>query len=423
MKVSKRVLIAALVFSAILIVTNIADFGVTGFANELDKKLDMRLGRESSAKSKAHNFPGSAFEYAALIEPILGVPPKIDLGAGVEIPLYVDGVPGHGLLGDDCINPSRLGKGCISGSVVQRYEGRRADGTPLPEVVWVSFGRNASYEYDGKMHINGSVQMIGHNKETGATAFFESSDKIGPWATVDETHRLRGEMPWIDDPEEFNRAFKTPRTVQCVECHQNDPFIHNSFIDAALLPGTEETVIPKITERTRDMEFDLPYFVIRGETWDMRTIHIEGNKCMGCHRVGMGTAKLFMQYGWDPNKHMPPHDPGSLAEDWQELLDCWEATPEETPGCEWVIPPGGDDLGRVVGNDYPYKSAFNTVGHAAETGGAGKLSKKSGKNADGVGKSVFGDLTREERVKDLEDRGLSEDEIAGILSSMKIGKK
>lgn len=97
MNVSKRVLIAALAFSAVLIITNIVDFGVTGFAKEFDKKL----GKESSTKNTAHNFPGSAFEYAQMVEPILGVLPKVDLAAGVEIPLYVNGVPGHGLLGDD----------------------------------------------------------------------------------------------------------------------------------------------------------------------------------------------------------------------------------------------------------------------------------------------------------------------------------
>ena len=49
------------------------------------------------------------------------------------------------------------------------------------------------------------------NHGSGATAFFESSDSIGPWASVDpETNRLTGVMPWIDDPEAFNRAFRTP---------------------------------------------------------------------------------------------------------------------------------------------------------------------------------------------------------------------
>lgn len=313
----------------------------------------------------ADGFPATAFEYARMVEPELGVPPRIDLGQGVEIPLYVDGIQLRGNL-NSCDNPSRLGKGCISGSVLQRYEGRTRGGKPLPDVVWVSFGRNSSQVFKGRFYLLGSVQMIGYHEKTGATAFFESSDVIGPWARVDpETNRLTGLMPWIDDPEAFNRAFRTPGKLQCVQCHQNDPFIHNSFIDAAKMPGSEEIVVPRIRTWERNMEHDLPYYVIGGENWDMRTIRIEGNGCLDCHRIGMGTAKLFIRYGWDPNEHMPPKSPGSLSADWKALLECWENRPENTPGCEWVIPPVGDFLGRVVGDDYPYKARFNQPGREA----------------------------------------------------------
>ena len=79
-------------------------------------------------------FPATAFEYARMVEPLLGVPPRVDLGQGVEIPLYVDGIQQRGYL-KSCDNPSRLGKGCISGSVLQRYEGRTRDGEPLPRFL------------------------------------------------------------------------------------------------------------------------------------------------------------------------------------------------------------------------------------------------------------------------------------------------
>ena len=313
----------------------------------------------------AGGFPKTAFEYAEMVEPQLGVPPRIDLGEGVEVPLYVEGVQMRGTR-KSCDNPSRLGKGCISGSVLQRYEGRTREGEPLPGVVWVAFGRNSSLSYRGKVYVLGSVQMIGYDEWTGATAFFESSDSIDTWADVDpDTHRLSGVMPWIDDPEAFNRAFRTPGKGQCVECHQNDPFIHNSFIDAAKLPGTEEPVVPRIRTRDRDMITDLPYHVLGGGNWDMRTIHIDGNGCLNCHRIGMGTAMLFMRYGWDPNEHMPPKSPGRLSDDWEELLACWRNRPENTPGCDWVVPPSADTLGRIVGGDYPHKAAFNQPGREA----------------------------------------------------------
>ena len=298
-----------------------------------------------------------AAEYAKLIEPHLGVPPVVDLGAGVEIPIFVDGKKFTGDPGIHCCdNPSLQMGDCMSGSVVQRYEGRTAAGKPLPHVVWVSFGR---HDGRGSLHniddagMTHSVQMIGYNRETGATAFFESGDNRR-WVRVDpKTNRLTGKLPGVDQPRAFNRAYSTPGKVQCVQCHQADPFIHNPFIDGAKLPNGE-TVVPKIADA------DAPYYVIGASNWDMRTIHIEGNACLDCHRIGMKTVEEFVGDGWNPDRHMPPRKPGSLREDFLELLAAWKNGPENTPDCEWIVPPAGDlKRNRVVKDDYPYKSKFN----------------------------------------------------------------
>ena len=298
-----------------------------------------------------------ATEYAKLIEPHLGVPPAVDLGAGIEIPIFVDGEKFTGDPGIHCCdNPSLQMGDCMSGSVVQRHEGRTADGEPLRHVVWVSFGR---HDGRGSLHniddadMNHSVQLIGYNRQTGATAFFESGHNR-KWVKVDpKTNRLIGKLPGVSEPAAFNRAFATPGRAQCVQCHQADPFIHNPFIDAAKLPNGE-TVVPKVKDA------ESPYYVIGASNWDMRTIHIEGNSCFDCHRIGMKTVEEFIGDGWDPNKHMPPRKPGSLREDFRELLAAWENGPENTPDCDWIIPPAGDFReNRVVGDDYPHKSDFN----------------------------------------------------------------
>ncbi len=307
---------------------------------------------EKQLAGVVRSFPTSAFEYAKMAEQELGVPPKIDLSESVEIPIYVDGVQKYGNLGRSCDNYSLLGKDTVSGSALQRYEGRAADGKPLPDVVWVSFARNSSHSRD---KVVGSVQMIGYNKKTGATAFFESCDQIGPWVTLDEgTLRMRGVMPWIDSPAEFDKAFRPPppEAPQCVQCHQADPFITNSFINAAKLPGTKENVVPILDQNA-------PYFVIGGDNWDMRTIHIAGNKCFECHRVGMSTMEMFMANGWEPNKHMPPQDPGSLKEDFEQLLEAWQKGPASVNGAQWIIPPANGKSSQVVGEDYPNQEVFN----------------------------------------------------------------
>lgn len=321
---------------------------------EAEKKtlLEKLLAEKGILDPRGWHFPKTAFEYARMAESELGLPPKIDLGESVEIPLYVNGVQKYGNLGRSCDNYSMLGKDTVSGSVLQRHEGRTADGKPLPHVVWVSFGRNSTRDV---AKVLGSVQMIGYNRKTGATAFFESCDQIEPWVTLDkDTLRMRGVMPWIDQPDEFNKAYRVPDPYrpQFVQCHQADPFITNAFINSASIPGTKEKVVPILDQKS-------PYFVIGGQNWDMRTLHIEGNQCFNCHRVGMSTMTMFMDNGWKPNDHMPPNDPGSLANDLEQLLEAWRKGPTGVKGSKWIIPPASGKESQGVGDDYPNKAKFN----------------------------------------------------------------
>jgi hypothetical protein len=365
-------------------------------------------GSEKKRTERKWGMPGTAFEYAKMCEPELGVPPKVNLDKSVEIPLYVNGVQTYGNLGRSCDNPTFLGKESVSGSTLQRYEGRTAAGEPLPDVVWVAFGRNSSSNHK---HVVGSVQMIGYNKKTGATAFFESGDRLAPWVTLDEkTLRMRGEMPWIDKPEQFNRAFVTADKVQCVQCHQSDPFITNSFVNAAKIPGTDKPVVPALDR-------DSPYYVIGGENWDMRTMHIKGNACFNCHRIGMGTLTMFMENGWDPNKHMPPHDPGSLAEDLRELLDAWQNGPENVAGAQWIIPPARGNDRQVVGDDYPYQAAFNRPGINDEKADPQSVTLKGQDNeVKQLLKQIRDPETRKAFEDWIEKNGLTEDTLEKLRS-------
>jgi len=189
--------------------------------------------------------------------------------------------------------------------------------------------------------------------------------------------------PGSTSPGEFNKAFVTPAAVhtQCVSCHQADPFITSPFVNAAKIPGTDENVVPILDK-------DSPYYVIGGENWDMRTIYIQGHACFDCHRVGMKTVELFTAAGWDPNEHMPPHDPGSLADELVELLDAWKKGPENLEGAEWIIPPAHGKDRQVVGDDYPYKAGFNKPGASPILAGlldsflGGKGNQKTESNMD-----------------------------------------
>ena len=193
---------------------------VTTSATDTNTDTDL----ECIPRAEAPKMPDTALEYAALCEPYVGVPPTVDCGEGVRIPIHVDGVE---VFEDQpnraCDNTDFKGN-CIVGSRIGRVEGVAADGTPLPDVVWVYFCRSAGQAMLERGVV--SVQMIGYNERNGATCFFESPDAVG-----DDANRLPlfrrqrmfvGALPGPDSPD-FDRAFM-PQVTQCVSCHQNDPF-------------------------------------------------------------------------------------------------------------------------------------------------------------------------------------------------------
>ena len=49
------------------------------------------------------------------------------------------------------------------------------------------------------------------------------------------------------------------------------------------------------------------------------------------------------------NDFMPPYNPGSLSEDYNQLIDCYTNGPENTEGCHWMIPSGGDCESEIIG--------------------------------------------------------------------------
>ena len=181
--------------------------------------------------------------------------------------------------------------------------------------------------------------MIGHDLETGATCFFESPDAVGSqaqteWVALDEDGVLGGVLPGPGDPD-FDRAW-VPPPGPCSQCHHNDSFIHNPWIDGARLPNDPSKPVLPQAARAHS-----PYWVVGGPHWDLHTPHIEGNRCTTCHRVGMGTVDIFEQLGiLDVNEIMPPEAPGTGADDFAALRACWTQGPENTPNCTWENPPG-----------------------------------------------------------------------------------
>lgn len=296
---------------------------------------------ECVPRDVAPDMPATATAYADLCSRLLGEIPVADCGEGVRIPIYVDGEEVFETPADGVCDDAGFKGACDVGSTIRRQEGQTAEGEPLPDVVWVTFCRAVDLTWEpGGL---GSVQMIGYDSVNGATCFFESPDALGSqaqttWVSLNSEGILDGELPGPGHADYDNAWIPPP--APCSECHHNDPFVHNPWIDGAKLPeDPTQPVLPVLATTTS------PYWVMGGPYWDLRTPHIEGNTCVGCHRIGMGTIDIFeflVPYGGGVivSEFMPPYAPGTHSEDLEALRACWEQGPDNTPNCEWVNPPG-----------------------------------------------------------------------------------
>tara|TARA_Y100000994_G_scaffold47743_1_gene37408 strand:- start:881 stop:2170 length:1290 start_codon:yes stop_codon:yes gene_type:complete len=301
--------------------------------------------------------PYNTTDYANMCIEYVGIPPTVDCGEGIHIPIYINGIevfedqePGV------CDDPDFKGT-CNIGSRVGRVEGIDINGDPMPEVVWVFFCRSAGQELFEQMGIV-SVQMIGYNTQNGATCFFESPDAIGDniqseYLSYDENGFLDGVLPSYGTLD-FDQVFHSPTvsSTNCMSCHNSDPFIHDPWLDNAKLPNDpSQTVVPKYEYNG----LDLPYFAVGGygSQFSNASVHIESNNCLNCHRSSMELAiNTFDGLGHVlVNEFMPPDNPGSFIDDYNELIDCYINGIENVDDCNWMIPPGGDCDSEIIGLD------------------------------------------------------------------------
>ena len=271
--------------------------------------------------------PGTALHHAQLCQQYLGVVPSWSCKDGVQIPILVDGVE---VFEDQpvqsCDNPDLGGK-CNVGAYIGRVEGSNFNGTPRPEVVWATLCRR-----DVGPSLNSApAQMIGYDTLTGATCFFELEFGLVPIADGIPD----GELPGPDDPA-YEDHWRSPAEVAmqgCHECHTPDPFIHTPYLNAARLPSDpSQPVVPEIAHPTN------PYFMV-GEDyafWEMRYVKFEDNECTTCHRIPDFTKYTTWSLA-NYNDHMPPHAPGTMTDDYLEVMACLEGGPNNTEGCAWAV--------------------------------------------------------------------------------------
>lgn len=262
---------------------------------------------------------GTSLYHAQTCAQYLGPIPAMNCADAFDIPITIDGDPVDGWP-DSCDRPSALTGDCQPAKV-NRYPGMHHDGSPRPEVVFMTFCRD------------GGLGAIGHNSETGATCFFQSNGS---------GTRLH---PGSKDPD-YDVYWDPPDIVaadNCQGCHQADPWLHSPWIDQVKdLSDPNEPLVPLTATATS------PYIVI-GEDFT-QPIHngAPKNRCTSCHRAqcsqfSMDLTLLPMPAPFDAYTESDLHaDDRIEVKAWCDVVD--PRGLNVAAAVQPVLPPSADQL-------------------------------------------------------------------------------
>lgn len=176
---------------------------------------------------------------------------------------------------------------CAPGSKISR----RDQGA----VTWITVCRK--YQHHKDPNVFDDVNMIGYNRETGKTCFF-NSHVTGD--TIAKPLRFTGAVSVYDD--HATKYFMSPDQIQnkvpCADCHAANPFLRSPHVKAS---GAFE--LPSLTKNTPyDIvwpEYFMPDQVarpnLRIDPSDVPAI----KTCVGCHAVGAGRyCEVYVPLAW-----------------------------------------------------------------------------------------------------------------------------
>ncbi len=273
---------------------------------------------------------GAEFNFASYVqacEKALGPIPKLDCSeidevviwtrdaSGAPVRVTDEDIPGKSMRfkkGMNCVNPSLAGPPDARCMPFARIGA--LPGTFEASVVWLADCRRADLLLPLNAPTYESIGMIGHNRETGATCFFDT--KRHPQGVVGKNvpnPNVKLNPSGAPAPEQF---WLTPREIgssegtRCVRCHSAYPWLRTPPVlhrEVAKMLGVPHD--PKYFDREAAVprKFDLgipkdghkrPYFVVARDelesvsskgTWTPKVDALDGAKaCQACHRVGGG---------------------------------------------------------------------------------------------------------------------------------------
>lgn len=248
--------------------------------------------------------------YAQACGQELGQVPAVDCSEATAVPLTNGGAPIDDPSPTYCDFPSPTNF-CTTARV-GRIRGERWDGTADPDVDWAFICRT--------LESDPLIALIGHNRRTGGTCFFESTPGL-------EGSALPAPLSDYEQGDARDDVWLDPAgvaEVNCPRCHDADPWVHSPFIDQVRDPyDPSSPLVPSGADPDR------PYYAIASpfEDWQPTHLDLPGNECLQCHRVGTGEiAELYVR--WATNR-LP---------DAELFRTAWGS---EWPRSHWM-PPGGE---------------------------------------------------------------------------------
>jgi hypothetical protein len=201
-----------------------------------------------------------------------------------------------------CDAPNVLNKACDPGSRFQVL-------AETDEAIVVAHCR----KHGRGPGLYGDIAVIQYNKSTGGTCFYQALEDDPPAehdlpakVTPPSEGNGPGKFPWLTPADTAD--------IKCVHCHDNGPFIRSPYLlqlgnePKNRLPGTNDSDNvwgPKI-----GWNLTQPYRFVGNDFQDWKVFQISlqgtGSECMGCHRMGLGSAKGTYSASWGTSLSLGP---------------------------------------------------------------------------------------------------------------------
>ncbi len=337
--------------------------------------------------------------YAKACERKLGKIPKIDCSAGYEVPVgstsnqvfSPHGKPNAAYNGSwneerVCDRPSFLLSAISSyGSCAPHSKVGRLPAQEGFKTEWVYVCRRY-FDRPPESGRFDDINLIGYDRESGATCFFNSKVNEEPPKSEDEDKAVDArKIPEVTAPESlsFYQSLKLNASeARCVSCHAAQPWLRTPYLQQ--VKWGEESVVPPMSAKD-------PYYLVASNymeaihdaRWSPKVLMSpEARPCATCHRIGgdvyasyIAPAAVGISDGLkgQEDKHFPPRFsqhaktfPANLhfdferkifpapksEEDWTKskfkaaadfILDCGK---NEKPECAWHQGPILSKTGR-----------------------------------------------------------------------------